>query len=214
MQWRGNNIGKTLAHRAAVPRPRSRLEKQLAAIWRELLGLKRRVGVHDDFFALGGRALLAVRMMARAREATGVALPVAALFAGPTIAELAAAMEAARRGETDAEPAVMPLVEELAASLMAPSTAGGQSAGAAADGRRRAAAVLHSRFGRAYRRLSCRWHADWPNRGRSTGCKGKALIRAKRRTIASRTWPPTTSAKSGACSPAGRTCWPAGRWAA
>ena len=106
--------------------PRSRLEKQLAAIWTELLQVER-VGANDDFFALGGRSLVAVRMMARAREATGVDVPLAALFAGPTIAELAARIEAARRGETDGEPAMMPLVEELASSLMAPSTAQGQS---------------------------------------------------------------------------------------
>jgi amino acid adenylation domain-containing protein len=106
--------------------PRSPLEKQLAAIWTELLSFER-VGLHDDFFALGGRSLPAARMMARAREATGVDLPVAALFAGPTIAELAERVEATRRGETGGPPQEMPLVEELASSLLAPSTGQAQS---------------------------------------------------------------------------------------
>ncbi len=106
--------------------PRSPLQKQLAASWAELLQFER-VGVHDDFFALGGRSLPAARLMARIREATGVDLPVAALFAGPTIAELAQRIEAARRGETDGRPQEIPLVEELASSLLAPSTGQAQS---------------------------------------------------------------------------------------
>jgi amino acid adenylation domain-containing protein len=83
---------------AAVP-PRTPLEESLAGIWSELLGIER-VGVHDSFFDLGGHSLLAVRLMARIRRHSGRDLPLAALFAGPTIERLAVLLE-----RTDEAPA-------------------------------------------------------------------------------------------------------------
>jgi amino acid adenylation domain-containing protein len=70
----------------AVP-PRTELERALAAIWCEALGVER-VGVHDNFFDLGGHSLLLARVLAslRARFA-GVAM--VDLFRFPTIASLA-----------------------------------------------------------------------------------------------------------------------------
>src|SRR4051812_2822989 len=73
--------------------PRTPLEERLAAIWREVLGVER-VGVHDDFLALGGHSLLAVRVLSRVQEALGVAVPMQAFFAAPTVAGLAARLEA------------------------------------------------------------------------------------------------------------------------
>ncbi len=68
--------------------PRTSLEKALAAIWAEVLGL-REVGVHDDFFDLGGHSLLAVRVQARTRERLGLDLPLTAVFRAPSVAGLA-----------------------------------------------------------------------------------------------------------------------------
>jgi amino acid adenylation domain-containing protein/non-ribosomal peptide synthase protein (TIGR01720 family) len=59
--------------------PRSELEQQIAAIWRELLGLER-VGLADDFFALGGHSLLATQIVSRIRQACDVELPLRVLF--------------------------------------------------------------------------------------------------------------------------------------
>jgi amino acid adenylation domain-containing protein/non-ribosomal peptide synthase protein (TIGR01720 family) len=73
---------------AAVP-PRDELERELASVWEEVLGVSS-VGVTDSFFALGGQSLLAVRLVARLQEKLGRAIPLAALFEGPTIEELAA----------------------------------------------------------------------------------------------------------------------------
>lgn len=68
--------------------PRTGTEGALAAIWRELLGLPD-VGVEDDFFALGGDSLLAVRVVARIESTLGLELPLNALFEAPTVSQLA-----------------------------------------------------------------------------------------------------------------------------
>ena len=77
--------------------PRGPLEDLLAEMVAELLELPR-VGVHDDFFNLGGHSLLATRLTARLRQACGVELSLAELFEGPTVAQLAARVDAASRG--------------------------------------------------------------------------------------------------------------------
>ncbi|HJX27116.1 MAG TPA: non-ribosomal peptide synthetase, partial [Thermoanaerobaculia bacterium] len=71
--------------------PRTPLEEVLAGIWAELLGLER-VGIHDDFFAIGGQSLLAAQLVAHVREIFPGELPLRTLFAGPTVAGLAAAL--------------------------------------------------------------------------------------------------------------------------
>ncbi|MFP2956465.1 amino acid adenylation domain-containing protein [Myxococcus sp. 1LA] len=63
-------------------------ELALAGIWTELLG-QPRVGVLDDFFALGGQPEMAEQLVSRVREALGVELPRAAVFESPTLAGLA-----------------------------------------------------------------------------------------------------------------------------
>jgi len=75
--------------------PRTPTEEILADIWVEVLGVSR-VAVHDSFFELGGHSLLATQMVARARQALGVDLPLRALFEAPTLAALAARVEAER----------------------------------------------------------------------------------------------------------------------
>jgi acyl carrier protein len=77
------------AVRAAAPvPPRTPTEQALARIWTDLLGVST-LSVHDNFFALGGHSLTATRLVARIRDALGTELPLRALFAAPTVAELA-----------------------------------------------------------------------------------------------------------------------------
>ena len=73
--------------------PRSAVEKELAALWSELLGVAE-VGVEDSFFDLGGHSLIAVRLFAQIRRIWSVDLPMSVLFEAPTIAACAALIEA------------------------------------------------------------------------------------------------------------------------
>ncbi|MFK3820540.1 amino acid adenylation domain-containing protein [Pseudomonas sp. NPDC089407] len=59
--------------------PQSALERQIAAIWADVLKLDR-VGLNDNFFELGGHSLLATQVMARLQLALGTHLPLGLLF--------------------------------------------------------------------------------------------------------------------------------------
>jgi acyl-coenzyme A synthetase/AMP-(fatty) acid ligase/acyl carrier protein len=68
--------------------PRTATEHALAAIWRDVLKLDR-VGVNDNFFALGGDSLSATRVVARVQQELLVAVPLRAMFETMTLGELA-----------------------------------------------------------------------------------------------------------------------------
>ncbi len=69
--------------------PRTPVEEVIASIWGEVLGLNR-VGIHDNFFDLGGHSLLATQVISRIRDALQIEVPLASLFALPTVSALAA----------------------------------------------------------------------------------------------------------------------------
>ena len=71
--------------------PSDETEAALVELWREFFP-GRAIGVQDDFFALGGRSLVAVRLLARVKERFGYAPPLTALLRAPTIERLAAAI--------------------------------------------------------------------------------------------------------------------------
>jgi len=73
--------------------PRTRLEKSVADIWAEVLGLKEQVSVHDNFFELGGYSLLITQLLTRVQKTFQVELYLQELLENPTIAGLAATIE-------------------------------------------------------------------------------------------------------------------------
>ncbi|ONI86885.1 hypothetical protein ALI22I_24830 [Saccharothrix sp. ALI-22-I] len=91
--------------------PRDDNERRLAQIWREVLSMPvdAPLGVHDNFFALGGHSLTATQMLARVRVALDVDLPLATLFAAPTIAELCSNLG----GGTAGTRGPVPLLDQL-----------------------------------------------------------------------------------------------------
>ncbi|MFF7992628.1 condensation domain-containing protein [Kitasatospora xanthocidica] len=86
--------------------PRTAAEELVARAWAEVLGVDR-VGVEDDFFAVGGHSLQALRLLARLSADHRVETTVDAFFSNPTVARLAAELErhtATRRDDrTDPE---------------------------------------------------------------------------------------------------------------
>lgn len=68
--------------------PRDEVEDVLVEFWQELLGVDR-VGIHDDFFELGGYSLIAVRLFAKVKKRFKLEFPLSVLFEAPTVERLA-----------------------------------------------------------------------------------------------------------------------------
>jgi amino acid adenylation domain-containing protein len=68
--------------------PRTPIEESLVNIWREVLHLAK-VGIHDNFFDLGGHSLLVMQVASRIHDIFQIELPLRDLFESPTVAELA-----------------------------------------------------------------------------------------------------------------------------
>lgn len=79
--------------------PGTELEKQLCEIWEQLLRIKR-VGVHDNFFALGGHSIMAVRLFVQISNLTGQNLPLVTIFQSPTIQKLASILQENRTNDS------------------------------------------------------------------------------------------------------------------
>ena len=68
--------------------PRSPIEKEIAGIWEETLGVAP-IGINDNFFALGGDSLSATRVVSRINEAFGIGFPVRQLLESPSAGAVA-----------------------------------------------------------------------------------------------------------------------------
>jgi amino acid adenylation domain-containing protein len=68
--------------------PRTAVEERLCGIWQQVLGAER-VGIHENFFRIGGHSLRAAQVVSRMRESFHVELPLRRMFEAPTIAQLA-----------------------------------------------------------------------------------------------------------------------------
>src|ERR1017187_10258027 len=79
--------------RRDIDAPRTQLERDLVALWAELLNVDA-VGIHENFFELGGHSLLAVQLLSRVRQIYGVDLSLEVVYSGEfMVAELAKAID-------------------------------------------------------------------------------------------------------------------------
>lgn len=97
--------------------PQTELQRRIAAIWSEVLGLPR-VGLRDDFFELGGHSLLATRIVSRTRQACDVELPLRALFEASELEAFCEQVRAAQAaGRTDSQGAIRRIDREQTVPL-------------------------------------------------------------------------------------------------
>ena len=87
--------------------PRTPVEETLAKIWVEILRVER-VGIHDNFFDLGGHSLIATQVMSKLRDAFNVDLPLRTLFEAPTVAGLTREISRCQSELADPEEAILP----------------------------------------------------------------------------------------------------------
>ncbi len=85
-------LGLTEATESPFVAPRTPLETALARIWGQILQ-RERVGIHDNFFDLGGDSLLAAQVLTCIHDMMKIDVSVTSLFDAPTIAELALHLE-------------------------------------------------------------------------------------------------------------------------
>ncbi|MFL6145396.1 MAG: non-ribosomal peptide synthetase [Labedaea sp.] len=72
--------------------PRTETERTVLDAWRDVLD-RPGIGVHDDFFLLGGHSIKAGQVMTRVRAALGIPAPLRLIFDNPTVATLAAVLD-------------------------------------------------------------------------------------------------------------------------
>ena len=86
--WLAAQAQRPVAPAPETERPRTPLEARIVAILEELLGHDR-IGLDDNFFALGGTLLLGMRYLARINDVCNARLGAAALLRAPTVAAMA-----------------------------------------------------------------------------------------------------------------------------
>lgn len=92
--------------------PRTPTEQALSEIWSEILKVTP-IGIHDDFFALGGDSLLATRLIFKTRSALHVEIPVRTIFEVRTIGRLAEYIEAAGHAEAEEAERIARLLDQI-----------------------------------------------------------------------------------------------------
>jgi amino acid adenylation domain-containing protein/non-ribosomal peptide synthase protein (TIGR01720 family) len=110
-------FGRDGGEESGFAAPSTPVEELLAQIWSEVLGVEK-IGVHDDFFNLGGQSLLATQITARVAKVFGVPLRLRHLFTSPTVAALAHVIEQLiKGGKTDGIPPLARVPGESAVAL-------------------------------------------------------------------------------------------------
>ena len=80
----------------AYAAPRSSIEEKLVELWEKILDV-RPIGIHDNFFDLGGHSLAGASLISRLNRTFGLDLAVRVLFEAPTVAQLTSSIEVQQR---------------------------------------------------------------------------------------------------------------------
>jgi amino acid adenylation domain-containing protein len=94
---------------------RNPTEETLCRLWQEVLR-RERVGVHDNFFKVGGHSLLAAQVATRIRESFKLNIPLRQMFESPTIAQLAKVIDEALQtaGADSQQSHLLPAIKRVA----------------------------------------------------------------------------------------------------
>ena len=89
----------TLEHksRSGAP-PRDDIERQLVAIWQDVLAVEA-VGIHDDFFDVGGNSFVILKLLTAIKKATGLSLPMQVVFESGSVAQMAELLRTEQRSK-------------------------------------------------------------------------------------------------------------------
>lgn len=90
--------------------PSGKTQAAVVEIWRELLGIEP-IGIRDNYFDLGGNSLSAIQLASRLKDTFGVDVSVPRIFNAPTVAELAAMLDAAAPAPASAD--ILSLLDEI-----------------------------------------------------------------------------------------------------
>jgi phthiocerol/phenolphthiocerol synthesis type-I polyketide synthase E len=81
---------------------KTEIEKIIVNVWQNMLGISQ-LGVHDNFFDLGGNSLIGLKIISRLKKELNQDIPVTALFEGPTVSALAQVISSGTPGDATAE---------------------------------------------------------------------------------------------------------------
>ena len=171
-------------HEKPYVAPRDVVEVKLARLWEKILDVES-VGVQDDFFELGGHSLLAVRLLSQIEQVFGRQLPLAVVFDAPTVGQLASLLRA--EAWSPSWQSLVPIQAE----------------------RLPTAVLLCPRPGRKRPVLQGPGSPPRPRTSLYSPSSPRDWTARRLRTGGSRTWPLTTSGRSGSFSRRARTGWEA-----
>jgi acyl transferase domain-containing protein len=102
--------------RSLYTAPRNQVEQTIAGVWQDVLGVSR-LGIHDNFFGLGGNSLLGIQLVSMLRKAFLLELPMNSIFESQTVAEQAIVISETQRKESELEELdqMLKAIEELSA---------------------------------------------------------------------------------------------------
>jgi amino acid adenylation domain-containing protein len=92
--------------------PRTEIEELVAQVWCDVLKLDK-IGVHDNFFDLGGHSMLATQIISRMRDSTDKDLPLSTIFEAPTVAGLAATILRKSKNTSNEPPPIVRAPHDL-----------------------------------------------------------------------------------------------------